>query len=272
MNAWITGRERPIAASAAKAFEQPGLDLEPDPRALRQGVRDACGPTATGPLGYASAGVMADYVLVDMFAEAVTGQATPEDAMRRRPKRREPLLPRLTTNAAGGRPPPFPTIGGDSGGRRPRRWRPSRSLGRHDRKPNKPFSASCSCCRRRLSCSAFLTYPLGLGVWLGFTDTTIGRDGRLHRARELPYLAGTTAVFWLSVFNTLLYTVVASVLKFGLGLWLALLLNENLPFKILLPRHRPPALGRADRALGDRLLVDLRHPVLDHLLVLMQLG
>ena len=23
----------------------------------------------------------------------------------------------------------------------------------------------------------FLTYPLGLGVWLGFTDTRIGRDG-----------------------------------------------------------------------------------------------
>ena len=23
----------------------------------------------------------------------------------------------------------------------------------------------------------FLTYPLGLGVWLGFTDTKVGRDG-----------------------------------------------------------------------------------------------
>ena len=23
----------------------------------------------------------------------------------------------------------------------------------------------------------FLTYPLGLGVWLGFTDTKIGRPG-----------------------------------------------------------------------------------------------
>ncbi|QWK81216.1 ABC transporter substrate-binding protein [Ochrobactrum sp. BTU1] len=34
-----------------------------------------------GPLGYASAAVMADYVLVDMFAAAVTGAETPEDAM-----------------------------------------------------------------------------------------------------------------------------------------------------------------------------------------------
>ena len=44
-------------------------------------------------------------------------------------------------------------------------------------------------------------------------------------------------MFWLSVFNTLFYTTVASVLKFGLGLWLALLLNENLPLQDLLPRH-----------------------------------
>ena len=26
----------------------------------------------------------------------------------------------------------------------------------------------------------FLTYPLGLGVWLGFTDTKIGQIGRAH--------------------------------------------------------------------------------------------
>src|SRR5262249_47503497 len=42
------------------------------------------------------------------------------------------------------------------------------------------------------------------------------------------------SVFWLSVFNTLLYTSVASVVKFAIGLYLALLLNENMPFKALL--------------------------------------
>ena len=36
-----------------------------------------------GPLGYSSAGVMADYVLVDMFGEVVTGQRTPEEAVKR---------------------------------------------------------------------------------------------------------------------------------------------------------------------------------------------
>ena len=40
-----------------------------------------------GPLGPASAGVMADYVLVDMFAEAVTGQRSTEDAIRNAERR-----------------------------------------------------------------------------------------------------------------------------------------------------------------------------------------
>jgi multiple sugar transport system permease protein len=36
------------------------------------------------------------------------------------------------------------------------------------------------------------------------------------------------------VFNTLLYTIVASVIKFAIGLYLALLLNERLPFKAII--------------------------------------
>jgi multiple sugar transport system permease protein len=42
------------------------------------------------------------------------------------------------------------------------------------------------------------------------------------------------SIFWLSVFNTLLYTFVASAFKFAVGLYLALLLNENMPFKAML--------------------------------------
>lgn len=94
----------------------------------------------------------------------------------------------------------------------------------------------------------FLTYPLGLGVWLGFTDTKIGRPGEFIGLENYAWLADDP-VFWLSVFNTLLYTSVASVLKFGLGLWLAMLLNRNLPFKnffraiILLPWVVPTVLS-----------------------------
>src|SRR5436189_5190228 len=76
----------------------------------------------------------------------------------------------------------------------------------------------------------FLTYPLGLGTWLGFTDTKIGRSGVWVGLDNFKYLVGD-AVAQLSLFNTLFYTIVASVFKFALGLWLALLLNRNMPFK-----------------------------------------
>ncbi|MAP19125.1 MULTISPECIES: carbohydrate ABC transporter permease [Aurantimonas] len=94
----------------------------------------------------------------------------------------------------------------------------------------------------------FLTYPLGLGIWLSFTDTTIGRTGIFIGLENYAWLFDDP-VFWLSVYNTMLYTTVASVLKFGLGLWLALILNEHLPFKnffraiILLPWVVPTVLS-----------------------------
>jgi multiple sugar transport system permease protein len=94
----------------------------------------------------------------------------------------------------------------------------------------------------------FLTYPLGLGTWLGFTDAKIGRAGQWVGLENFQYLAGD-AVARLSLFNTLFYTAVASVIKFVLGLWLALLLNRSLPFKsffraaVLLPFIVPTALS-----------------------------
>ena len=94
----------------------------------------------------------------------------------------------------------------------------------------------------------FLTYPLGLGVWLGFTDTKIGRSGIFVGLENYRWLFDDP-VFWLAVFNTLFYTVFASVAKFALGLWLAMLLNRHLPFKnffraiILLPWVVPTVLS-----------------------------
>ncbi|MEK7436176.1 MAG: sugar ABC transporter permease [Pseudomonadota bacterium] len=94
----------------------------------------------------------------------------------------------------------------------------------------------------------FLTYPLGLGTWLGFTDAKIGRTGQWVGLENFEYLFGDS-VARLSLFNTLFYTAVASTIKFGLGLWLALLLNRELPFKsfvravVLLPFIVPTALS-----------------------------
>jgi multiple sugar transport system permease protein len=94
----------------------------------------------------------------------------------------------------------------------------------------------------------FLTYPLGLGVWLGFTDAKVGRDGEWIGLENYQWL-WEDSVFRLSIFNTFLYTVVASLIKFALGLWLALLLNRHLPFKsflraiVLLPFIVPTVLS-----------------------------
>jgi len=94
----------------------------------------------------------------------------------------------------------------------------------------------------------FLTYPLGLGTWLGFTDTKVGRAGQFVGLDNFVFLYGD-AVARLSLFNTLFYTVVASSIKFALGLWLAILLNQNIPVKsfiravVLLPFIVPTALS-----------------------------
>src|SRR5919198_5854512 len=79
----------------------------------------------------------------------------------------------------------------------------------------------------------FLAYPLGLGIWLSFTDTRIGRVGQYIGSENYEWL-WDDAIFWLSVFNTLLYTFVASAFKFGIGLYLALLLNHNMPVKAII--------------------------------------
>lgn len=94
----------------------------------------------------------------------------------------------------------------------------------------------------------FLTYPLALGVWLSLTDQKIGRPGEFVGLENFRSLWGD-AVFWLSVFNTLFYTAMASVLKFALGLWLALLLNRVRLFRsfiraiMLLPFIVPTVLS-----------------------------
>jgi multiple sugar transport system permease protein len=114
----------------------------------------------------------------------------------------------------------------------------------------------------------FLTYPLGLGVWLGFTDARIGRAGTFV-GLENYQLLWDDSIFWLSVFNTVLYTVAASILKFALGLWLALLLNEHMPFKaliraiVLLPWVVPTVLS----AIAFWWIYDAQFSVISYVLV-----
>ena len=95
---------------------------------------------------------------------------------------------------------------------------------------------------------AFLTYPLGLGIWLAFTNTEIGGNGKFVGFDNFIDLLDDR-VFINAVWWTMFYTAVATVLKFALGLWLALLLNQHIPFKsfiraiVLLPYIVPTVLS-----------------------------
>jgi multiple sugar transport system permease protein len=107
----------------------------------------------------------------------------------------------------------------------------------------------------------FLAYPLALGIAYSFTDAKIGQDiwsANFIGIENYIYLVGEmecslgkflrAAVNWrwaecpiigddyfhLAVFNTLFYTIVASVLKFAIGLYLAMLLNNHLPFRAVI--------------------------------------
>ena len=114
----------------------------------------------------------------------------------------------------------------------------------------------------------FLTYPLGLGIWLAFTDTTIGRSGQWIGLENFEYLL-EDPLFWSAVFYSVFYTAVATVGKFGLGLWLALLLNNHLPFKsllraiILLPWIVPTVLS----AIAFWWIYDPQFSIISYLLV-----
>jgi multiple sugar transport system permease protein len=79
----------------------------------------------------------------------------------------------------------------------------------------------------------FLVYPMGLGIWQSFTDAKIASPGKFVGLENYEWIIGDTK-FQTAVFFTLFYTIVASTIKFGLGLYLAILLNENMPFKALI--------------------------------------
>ena len=96
MNAWITGSSA-YCCQPLKAFASNPVWTADPMHAPYAKASETLRPNGyAGPLGYASAAVMADYVLVDMFAAAVTGAATPEEACNTGREARQPLLQGLS--------------------------------------------------------------------------------------------------------------------------------------------------------------------------------
>jgi multiple sugar transport system permease protein len=94
----------------------------------------------------------------------------------------------------------------------------------------------------------FIAYPFVEGVWLSVTDARVGISGNFVGLANFEAL-WTDSIFRVAVWNTFVYTAVATVFKLGLGLWLALLLNRNFRGKaftrafILLPFIIPTVLS-----------------------------
>jgi multiple sugar transport system substrate-binding protein len=73
-----------------KAFEQNPL-WKSDPKNIpyRDSMKIMLPNGYSGPMGYASAACMADFIMVNMVAEAVSGSKTPKEAMERAKARAE---------------------------------------------------------------------------------------------------------------------------------------------------------------------------------------
>lgn len=81
MNDWIEQSAGYCCQSLKAYASNPIWTADPNNAAYARASETLRPNGYAGPLGYASAATMADYVLVDMYARAVTGQATPQEAV-----------------------------------------------------------------------------------------------------------------------------------------------------------------------------------------------
>ncbi|HEV2099999.1 MAG TPA: sugar ABC transporter permease [Stellaceae bacterium] len=94
----------------------------------------------------------------------------------------------------------------------------------------------------------FIAYPFVKGIELSVTDTRVGIPGHFVGFQNFINV-WNDSIFQIAVWNTCLYTFVATVFKLALGLWLAVLLNNNFKGKaftrafILLPFIIPTVLS-----------------------------
>lgn len=86
---WLTGAGGYIA-QPLRAYEKTAIwTVDPKHTPYRDGVKSMRPAGYAGKLGYASAGAGADFIVVNMVAEAVSGSKTPKEAMERAQKRAE---------------------------------------------------------------------------------------------------------------------------------------------------------------------------------------
>ena len=94
----------------------------------------------------------------------------------------------------------------------------------------------------------FIAYPFVIGVWYSMSDVQIFGLGKFIGLTNYANLLNSP-VFLQTVKNSFVYTGFATVFKLGLGLGMALVMNQAFPFKnivragVLLPYIVPTALS-----------------------------
>jgi len=96
----------------------------------------------------------------------------------------------------------------------------------------------------------FLLYPFLFVIWLSMPDSELGALGNFIGLGNYRFeWRNTDGVFYTALVNTFLYTGVTTIFKFSLGLAMALLLNQVIPFRrfvraaLLLPYIIPTVLS-----------------------------
>jgi multiple sugar transport system substrate-binding protein len=87
--AWITGASGYVAPPLVEFSKAAIWTSAPKNTPYRDAVKNMRPAGYAGTLGYASAGAAADFIMVNMVAEAVSGAKTPKEAMERAQKRAE---------------------------------------------------------------------------------------------------------------------------------------------------------------------------------------
>src|SRR5262249_34830777 len=80
--------------------------------------------------------------------------------------------------------------------------------------------------------TTFIAYPFVSGVWLSLTNATVGVPGVFVGLQNFAKV-WNDSIFQRAAYNTFVYTVIATVGKLALGMWLALLLNRHFKGKRL---------------------------------------
>src|SRR4051794_12258866 len=86
---WLTGAQGYVAPPLAAYAKSAIWTADPKNTPYRDAVKNLRPAGYAGKLGYASAGAAADFIVVNMVAEAVSGSKTPKEAMERAQKRAE---------------------------------------------------------------------------------------------------------------------------------------------------------------------------------------